>query len=323
MFSIYLLNKSWYHLYKRKYTWIDPPSRSVKISAVITYALVSVASLSGIIFPTLQGIGYLEYGYLIGENYPLEPEYPSIYHWSNLFMVIALFAAGFTHLCAYFHVFFRLKQFMNKDQIKDVIPCKYCFCIISFMIFLIPVSLGLLIMINSVHSLFVVAVLLPILIGVDLVSINFVLLYFYARGLYVYAFRRYNTEYSAKKLINTEIVDDRIHELMLESVRYVVLFGSVIIYDTIAAIIACFVLKYFSETDSQCNGVGMIIASIAVFGEMITFLSSIYLSFKFNHDKYLKVCERCHNRILHICYGCVKRKQRKMIGNIQNDYLQL
>ena len=69
------------------------------------------------------------------------------------------------------------------------------------------------------------------------------------------------------------------------------------------------------------NFFGMIALCIAAFIEGITFQTSIYLSFKFGHEKYTKLCKRCHVCVAQICYRCVKRKERKEIQNIQNEYI--
>ena len=47
-----------------------------------------------------------------------------------------------------------------------------------------------------------------------------------------------------QKLVNTNMVNDRIHELMLEATRYVVLFGSVTIGDIILIIVGYIALDY-------------------------------------------------------------------------------
>ena len=65
------------------------------------------------------------------------------------------------------------------------------------------------------------------------VSLYLSLLGFYTRGLYLYTFRYYNNK-MAEELINTgKVTDCRMHELLLEATRYVLLFGCVAIADTL------------------------------------------------------------------------------------------
>ena len=69
--------------------------------------------------------------------------------------------------------------------------------------------------------------LIPIFMGLDSILINLLLLGFYTRGLYVSAFRRYHNNDIAEKLVNSNLVNDRIYELMLEATRYMLYYLAV------------------------------------------------------------------------------------------------
>ena len=54
--------------------------------------------------------------------------------------------------------------------------------------------------------------------------INTLLTYLYVKGLHEFAVQRYGNTLSLNQKYNYELLDDRIHELMLEATRFAVLF---------------------------------------------------------------------------------------------------
>ena len=319
--STYLLYKSWCHLFHKDHNWIYPPSKYAKLSAMTTYSFILIASFFGTISGILDNIGYLKSGFLNEHHFPLDAEYPLIYHISVAFTVILLVGVMIGYSSAYIHILLRLYDFIKQDIIKDVIICKCSLHIIFMMILCLPLLILSFAMMNhngccgrsflNKHKQFI-----PICIGVDSILINLSLLFFYTRGLYLYAFRVYGNEAMAEKLINTNLVNDRIHELMLEATRYVVLFGGVTIGDIVFIIVGYVGLGYPYPPDGtvECSKSVFIIIGIFVgMKEISILLISIYLSWIFNHDTYLKICGKCHNIVNSICIGCVKRRQRKLI----------
>ena len=111
---------------------------------------------------------------------------------------------------------------------------------------------------------------------------------------------------------------------MLEAARYVVLFGNVIIFDIVFGIVGAIALDTQGDYVYQgCeNFFGLIIILIVAFMAGMMLQSSIYLSFKFGHDQYIKIFGKCHKCVLSMCYRCVKRKQRKAL-TINDGYVAM
>ena len=68
------------------------------------------------------------------------------------------------------------------------------------------------------------------------------------------------------------------------------------------------------DTQLKCSA-ALSIAWVVLFIEMVIFTSSIYLSCKFNHDRYEKWCKKCDKGIKY----CMERKERQQQRNLIGD----
>ena len=207
---------------------------------------------------------------------------------------------------------------------QRVIPCKYYFVIIRILSFMVIPSMTVA-MSGRLNlwgqSRYFIAATGSILMTVFMLIPNGSLLYYYIKGLHVFS-----GYYFRYKEARRNILDDRVHELMLESTRYFVLFGSCIIFDIIIGSIGCMTWILHTMEGGALNGKTelslTIITECVVAIDMILLLSAIYLSFKFNHDKYEIVCYYCDVRVKDKCHSIVKRRHRKYKHQREKFHLQ-
>ena len=135
------------------------------------------------------------------------------------------------------------------------------------------------------------------------------------KGLYHYVTK--NPAFGKQNQSDGKLLDDKIHESLLEATRYVVLFGLVFLSDIVCGLISVIVSMKI-ERHQKCS-LGFPIMEILFFIWLTMFVSSICLSFKFNHDKYDKWCNCCHQRVMH-WFETMERKQQK---ELTNDYTEM
>ena len=129
------------------------------------------------------------------------------------------------------------------------------------------------------------------------ITVNACLLTIYVRRLLDIAVSVYGRQMNINLLNDHQMdvigtMDTRIHELMLEASRYVVVFGIVLICDLIIGIYGV-----IAETiGDRYSALGLVLA-IAVLSELFFLSSSVYLSFKFSHSCYEKLYCCCHSWI--------------------------
>ena len=153
IYSIHCLRKVRYHLYIRCHNWISPPSPSkcTRRSAILFYISVIIITLFGITFYTLQGIGYVQFGVIMDDNYPIDPAFPIIYQIAQ-YMLIVVSIGGLLSLSGYFQILSRLKDYLQQlsdNVIDEIIPCKYMLNTIIFAILLLPVCSYIIIMLYT------------------------------------------------------------------------------------------------------------------------------------------------------------------------------
>ena len=208
--------------------------------------------------------------------------------------------------------------------IQQVIPCKYTFHCILIIIILICPCLTFAALGNASflgHSGQLIAAIFAILTISLMIVSNALLLYFYIKGLHVFAHKHY---FRVENKENENVLlDDRIHELMLEATRYFVVFGGCMIVDIVFGIIGCcaWMHRYHQGTESS-EFMLQIIVEILTFTEITMLLSAIYLSFKFSHKKYEKICYYCDDWTKSYCHNITRRRQRKYFKQYQLAQLQ-
>ena len=320
-YAIHIVWNLWRNLYKKEHNWIQPPSNTVKLSAISFGICILVIIISGVLYFGLIGIAYFKYGIvfnaMLGDC--AADVFPEIYNVAYVCLALCLIGAGFAYFLGYLHILFRLHHFSNNNgSMPSIMPCKYCLHVIGFMICLLLGFIGIaLSLTNYIDGLannrnkYIVAIAY---LCSDYIFINVVLLYYYVKGLKVHARLRY---FGIKQL-NMKLLDDRIHESLVEATRYVVLFGMVFLSDILFGSVAFTVCMMI---DTQPCSAGLPIAWVVLFIEMVIFTSSIYLSFKFNHERYEKWCKKCDKGIKYYLERKERRQQRNLIEN--DSYTEL
>ena len=74
------------------------------------------------------------------------------------------------------------------------------------------------------------------------------------------------------------------------------------------------------DTRQKCSA-GLPITEVLFFMEIMIFTSSIYLSFKFNHDRYDKLCKKCDRGIKNRFERKERQQQRDLIED--DSYTEL
>ena len=217
--SIYFAFKVWYHLYKKEHNWITEPSKYTKFLTISFYINFACFSLFGMIFFILQGVGYKQYGIINDNYYPLDPAWPIVFQIAQ-YMLLPVFIILFHHLIAYFHILFRLKDYvqgLGHDITERIISCKYMLHIIGLAIVFLPVCWYFISMRNhhienlDFKGLRIRTVIAIFATVIDLLFVNIALLYLYTKALYMVAFVRYFRESIAIRNLDTSLVDTRIH----------------------------------------------------------------------------------------------------------------
>ena len=244
---------------------------------------------------------------IIDTNFPISPEYPAIYQVAQYCLYITGIGGALGHLALYFHMLFRLKFFCNENEyIKKAVPCECCFYFIGFAILLLPVGFwGIYRTDQWAFHKYNPRPKIAVLIACDAVFINVSLLYYYVKGLHIYA-----EKYYFPKVTMENVDGDRIHELLLEATSYVVLFGMLILTDVAALIV---VLMLWNLGD-ECS-IFSYLAEIGAGFEIIMTILSIYLSLPFGHTTYRKCCKYPHDCMNALCVKWIRRRYQRILLN--------
>ena len=115
------------------------------------------------------------------------------------------------------------------------IPFKYFYHIIFILIIMIIPCLIIFALGSSSFKIFdnnlftFIRLISLIILFIITILINGLLLYCYIKGLHIFAEKHYFKYHIAKQFENSVMMDDRIHELMLEASRYLVVYGILIL----------------------------------------------------------------------------------------------
>ena len=202
-----------------------------------------MAGLFGVIIFSLRGLDICNQGYCVWLSLDsFYFQFPVAYQVAFIIFIFFVICILISYFSGYLHILLRLNDAAQSNTITNIFPCKYCLYCIGFCMLFLPLGLALIMIKNTVAfdafrwnegAAFAAA-----LVTADVLFVNFILLYYYIKLLYVYALRYYFRASVVIRNLETPMLDDKVHELMLEATRYVVLFGSVIIVDTIVGVIA-------------------------------------------------------------------------------------
>lgn len=156
------------------------------------------------------------------------------------------------------------------------------------------------------------------------ITINSLLL-----GLYVKALHVYSKTY-ARNDVNkdTELLDDKQHELMLEAARYSVLFSALLLFNLLGIIVTIFLFAMLSirnkshhiDNYDTLNLIGQCILIFFQFGKEVILLIAIQLSFIFSHVPYEKLCNRCDKWVKKYCQDLVRKRSGRQNVGIEREY---
>ena len=190
----------------------------------------------------------------------------------------------------------------------SAIPCKHkiVFYIIIHLLILGMIPCGLFIAFGHSSKLGIpthqvqdrsaeIAIIVEVILSI---TINSSLLIFYIMGLH-------NLSKIYPDNPEDQLLDTRIHEIVIEQSRYVVLFAILMVCDLIFGVI--YLVMRCGEYDN--TKVTSIVFIMALF-QMILLIQSVFLSFKFKYGCYKKICYYCDEFVRDKFKKNVKKRNR-------------
>ena len=157
---------------------------------------------------------------------------------------------------------------------------------------------------NTLHEIGIIVWMILLLL------VNSLLLCFYVKGLH-------NLTKIYPNAKDGELLNTRVHELIIEESRYVVLFSILMCFDLIFGIIYVIMGAGTGLNNSKITTILFIIGLM----QLIVLIQSVFLSFKFHHDKYEKICCFCDKFVRKQCEKIVRRPIQNKSNELRSSLL--